>query len=326
MAEPLLAVRGLRIQFDSPGGPARAVDGVDFQVDEGEAVGLVGESGSGKSATALALLRLVPEPPGRYVDGEVRLRGTDLLTLSERQLRPVRGGEIGLVFQEPAAALDPVFSVLDQVAEGIRAHARLTRREARDRAVELLARVGFADAERRGRDYPHQLSGGMRQRAMIAIALSGDPALVVADEPTTALDVTLQAQILNLLARIRRERGVSLLLVSHDLDVVASVVDRVLVMYAGRLVETAPASALLGGARHPYTRGLLAGRPRLEGEVPERLPAIPGRPPDPRDLPDGCRFHPRCEHVVDRCRADVPPLREAGIGHRVACHRFEEIP
>lgn len=325
MTEPLLAVRDLRIHFETPEGPVRAVDGVDLRVDGGEAVGVVGESGSGKSALALSLLRLVPEPPGVYAGGEVRLRGRDLLGLTERELRAVRGGEIGLVFQEPASALDPVFSILDQVAEGIRAHADVSRREARDRSVDLLTRVGFADAAQRGRDYPHQLSGGMRQRAMVAIALSGDPALVVADEPTTALDVTLQAQILGLLDRIREERGTSLLLISHDLDVVASVVDRVLVMYAGQLVETAPASGIFGGARHPYTRGLLSCRPRLDGDVPARLPAIPGRPPDPLDLPSGCRFHPRCEHAIDRCRAEVPELRVAAEDHRAACHRFEEL-
>ncbi len=325
MDEPLLSVRDLRIQFDTDGGPAVAVDGVSFRIHRGEAVGLVGESGSGKSVTALALLRLLPEPPARVTGGEVLLDGLDLLAADERELRKARGGRIGLVFQEPAAALDPVFTIGDQVAEGIRAHHTISRAEARARAVELLGSVGLDDPAERARDYPHQLSGGMRQRAMIAVALAGDPALVVADEPTTALDVTLQAQILGLLDRIRRERGTALLLVSHDLDVVAGVVDRVLVMYAGRLVEELPAARLLDGARHPYTRGLLACRPRLTATRGERLTTIPGRPADPRDLPAGCRFHPRCAHAIDRCRDEIPRLRSSSAGGRAACHRFEEL-
>ncbi len=326
VTDPLLSVRDLRILFDTDAGEERAVDGVSFDIRAGEAVGLVGESGCGKSVTALSLLRLVPEPPGRYADGSIQLRGRDLLGASERELRSIRGGEIGLVFQEPAAALDPVFTIGDQVAEGVRAHAPLTRREARARAVELLDSVGLEDLPPRARDYPHQLSGGMRQRAMIAVALAGDPALVVADEPTTALDVTLQAQILGLLERIRRERGTALLLVSHDLDVVASRVDRVLVMYAGRVVEEAPADRLFQRAAHPYTRGLLASRPRLSAGRGGRLPAIPGRPPDPAAHPPGCRFHPRCESAVDRCRTELPELRAAGESGRAACHRLEELP
>ena len=326
VTDPLLSVRDLRILFDTDAGQALAVDGLSFDVHAGEAVGLVGESGCGKSVTALSLLRLVPEPPGRYAGGSILLRGQDLLGATERELRSVRGGEIGLVFQEPAAALDPVFTIGDQVAEGVRAHAPVTRREARSRAVELLDSVGLEDAARRARDYPHQLSGGMRQRAMIAVALAGDPALVVADEPTTALDVTLVAQILGLLETIRHERGTALLLVSHDLDVVASRVDRVLVMYAGRLVEEAPADQLFQRAAHPYTRGLLASRPRLSAGRGGRLPTIPGRPPDPAAHPPGCRFHPRCEHAIDRCRTEVPELRPGGESGRAACHRLGELP
>ena len=325
MSDPLLDVVGLRVEFHTDLGVVRAVDGLSFHLDEGDALGLVGESGCGKSVTALSLLRLVPSPPGRYRDGVIRYRGLDLLTAEDRELRRVRGLEVGFVFQEPGAALDPVFRIGDQVAEGMRVHLGLGRAEARARAIGLLEQLGFEDAARRADDFPHQLSGGMQQRAMLAIALACDPSLIIADEPTTALDVTLQAQILALLGRIRRERGTSLLLISHDLDVVAGVVDRVVVMYAGRAVEQASASTLFHGARHPYTRALLACRPRLAGSGDRRLPAIPGAPPAPGERMDGCPFHPRCEHAVDRCRAEVPAERPAGEDHVVACHRWEEL-
>jgi len=323
--EPLLQIEGLRVQFETEHGRVPAVDGLTLDIGPGEAVGLVGESGCGKSVAALALLRLLPTPPARVAGGRVVFRGRDVLAMDRRALRALRGGDVAMVFQEPMTALNPVFRVGDQVAEAVRAHQDVSRAEARTRAARLLGDVGIPDPEARARDYPHEFSGGMRQRAMLAMALAGDPALLVADEPTTALDVTVQAQILDLLGTIRRERGTSLLLISHDLGVVADVVDRVVVMYAGRDVEQAPAAALFAEPGHPYTRALLQSRPWLGGMEKTRLPSIPGAVPTGVERPAGCPFHPRCEHAVERCREEPPAVRDAGPGRRAACHRLEEL-
>ncbi|MDT8435629.1 MAG: ABC transporter ATP-binding protein [Gemmatimonadota bacterium] len=317
---PLLAVRDLRVSFRAEGGEAPAVDGVDFSLAPGEALGLVGESGCGKSVTALSLLRLVPEPPGRIQPGSsIRWRGEELLEASPRRLREVRGGGIGMVFQEPMTSLNPVLRVGDQVGEAVRRHTPLRGWAARERVVSLLGRVGIPDPARAADAWPHQLSGGQRQRAMIAMALGGEPALLVADEPTTALDVTVQARILDLLADLRRERGLALLLITHDLAVVARVANRVAVMYAGRIVEEAPAADLFARPAHPYTRGLLRARPD-PARPGAPLEPIPGSVPGPRAWPPGCRFHPRCPHVADRCRTEAPVLRPlSGSDRRAAC-------
>jgi oligopeptide/dipeptide ABC transporter ATP-binding protein len=320
----LLQVRDLRTHFFTEDGVVRAVDGVSFELAAGETLAVVGESGSGKSVTSLSILRLVATPPGRIVGGEVRFRGTDLLRLPESGMRAIRGREISMIFQEPMTSLNPVFSCGDQVAEVVELHERLPRRAARARAIEMLGLVGIPAPEQRADEYPHQLSGGMRQRVMIAMALACRPAVLIADEPTTALDVTIQAQILELLDRLRRELGMAVLLVTHNLGVVAESADRVVVMYAGQVVEQAGVRALFRRTLHPYTAGLLASLPRL-GVEQQRLRAIPGTVPDPADFPSGCRFHPRCPLAQDRCRAEMPPLQAAEHGHDVRCWRVAEI-
>jgi len=314
VSAPLLAVEGLRVAFPAARGRGGARDevevvrGVSFRVERGEMVGLVGESGSGKSVTALALTRLVP-PPGWIAGGRVVFDGRDLSALSERELRRVRGAGIAMVFQEPATALNPVFTIGFQVAEAVRAHRRISRAAARREAERLLELVAIPEPRRRLGDYPHQLSGGQRQRAMIAMALASGPRLLVADEPTTALDVTVQAQILELLARLRSELGLAVLLITHDLAVVAETCERVLVMYAGEIVERAGVADLFARPAHPYTRALLTAVPRLGRRVPRgELPVIPGRVPDPADLPSGCPFHPRCPEVMDVCPRHPPAL------------------
>ena len=305
--QQLLQVENLRLAFDLAGGTVYPVDGVSFSIARGETLALVGESGCGKSLTSLALLRLVP-PPGRIAEGsQITLDGGDLLSLREADMRAVRGGRIGMVFQDPMTSLNPVFTVGDQVSETIRAHRKATAREAKDRAISLLGEVGIPDPGLRYSSYPHQLSGGLRQRVMIAIALAADPELLVADEPTTALDVTVQAQILELLDRLRRDRGMSVLLITHDLGVVAGRADRVAVMYAGQIVETADTATLFREPAHPYTRALFASMPRLD-HARERLSPIPGTVPVPGAWPSGCRFHPRCPEMLQRCPADVPPV------------------
>jgi oligopeptide/dipeptide ABC transporter ATP-binding protein len=313
-APALLAVEDLTVAFPAEGrgasldaSPIPVVDGVSFSVRRGDCVGLVGESGSGKSMTALALLRLVP-PPGRIVGGRVRLAGEEILALPEPAMRRVRGGRIGLVFQEPASALDPVYTIGFQIAEAIRAHRDLSWRAARREAEALLARVAMPDPRRRLDDYPHQLSGGQRQRAMLAVALAAGPELLIADEPTTALDVTLQAAVLALLAELRRELGLAVLLITHDLGVVAEACDRAVVMYAGEVVEEAPVGALFSAPAHPYTRALLAALPRRAAAASGRRPlaVIPGQPPEPGERPPGCAFAPRCPEVFARCAAERP--------------------
>jgi peptide/nickel transport system ATP-binding protein len=327
-AIPLLSVEGMRTRFQTDEGPVFAVDGVSFDVRPGEAVGLVGESGCGKSVTALSILRLVAEPPGRIESGRIRLDGVDLLTLPEPQMRAIRGRRVAMIFQEPMTSLNPVFTVGDQIAEGVRLHERVDRKSARARAIEMLRTVGIPAPEQRVDDYPHQLSGGMRQRVMIAMALACNPKLLVADEPTTALDVTVQAQILELLARLRRERRMAVLLITHDLGVVAETCERVVVMYAGRVVEQAPAEELFARPLHPYTAGLLGSLPAFEtvregrtrsAERP-RLQAIRGVVPALARLPAGCRFRDRCDRAEADCAASEPPLVAlGGPGHMVAC-------
>jgi oligopeptide/dipeptide ABC transporter ATP-binding protein len=318
---PLLAVRHLRTEFSGEDGRFAAVEDLSFTLDEGEVIGIVGESGSGKSVTALSILRLIPEPPGRITEGEILFDGQDLLKIPERRMRRIRGAEISMIFQEPMTSLNPVFTIGDQIIETIRFHERLNRRVARERAIEILDRVGIASPAQRLDDYPHQLSGGMRQRAMIAIALSCNPRLLLADEPTTALDVTIQAQILDLLRELQQTFKMAVVLITHDLGVVAQHVDRVLVMYAGRVVEAAAVEDLFAGAKHPYTEGLLRSIPSLENER-ERLDAIPGTVPSPFALPRGCRFAPRCPYARDACMHVDPPLLEAGLGHGAACIRL----
>jgi oligopeptide/dipeptide ABC transporter ATP-binding protein len=318
MAEPLLDIRGLVTVFPGGQGEWAAVDGLNLAVLPGEMVGLVGESGCGKSLTALSILRLVP-PPGRVVGGRILFQGEDLLTASEARLRQVRGAEISLIFQEPMTSLNPVFTVGRQVAELILAHRRVSRQEAWEQAVEMLARVGIPEPARRARAYPHQLSGGLRQRVMIAMALALGPRLVMADEPTTALDVTIQAQILGLMRRLQEESGAAVLLISHDLAVVAQMAERVAVMYTGRLVEEALVTELFDSPLHPYTRGLLACLPSRARRRGERLPTIPGVVPPLDALPPGCTFSDRCPEVHERCRQEEPALVEVAPGHRVRC-------
>jgi oligopeptide/dipeptide ABC transporter ATP-binding protein len=314
----LLRVRDLRATFVDADGVTRAVDGVSFDLDAAETLGIVGESGAGKSVLALSLLRLV-EPPGTIApESVVDYRGTDLLRLSEPELRRVRGSEIAMVFQDPAESLNPVLRIGDQIVETLRAHRPLTARDARRRAIELLGLVGMPDAERRIDAWPHELSGGLQQRAMIAMALSCEPKILIADEPTTALDVTVQAQILELLAELKRRLRTALLLISHDLGVVARLADRVAVMYGGHIVEQAPAARLFADPQHPYTAALLAAAPPRDRKV-DRLAAIPGTVPSATRWPSGCRFHPRCAHAWERCIEEPPPLLEAGSGHHARC-------
>jgi len=300
------------------GGALRAVDGVSLDVPRGKTLGLVGESGSGKSVTALSVLRLIATPPGRIVSGSIVYGGKNLLELPERELRDLRGNRIAMIFQDPMTSLNPVFRVGEQVAEALRVHGRAGRRAAAQRAVELLARVGIPDPAQRATEYPHQLSGGMRQRVMIAMALACGPDVLIADEPTTALDVTIQAQILDLLARLQRELGMSVLLITHDLGVVAEVCEEVAVMYAGQIVERARTTDLFRAPRHPYTAGLLRSMPRL-GHEGERLEEIPGIVPDLRKLPVGCRFTDRCPRAQAKCRAEAPALALVEPGRPARC-------
>jgi len=319
-----LEVENLRVSFPSGGKAIHPVDGVSFQVDRGETLALVGESGCGKSLTSLALLRLLP-PAGRIEPGSaIRLGGEDVLALEGEALRRIRGKRVGMVFQDPMTSLNPVFTVGDQIAEGIRAHADVSRREARERAVALLAEVGIPDPAARATAYPHQMSGGMRQRVMIAIALSSGPELLIADEPTTALDVTVQAQILEILDRLRRSHGLAVLLITHDLGIVAGRADRVAVMYAGRIVEAATTAELFARPSHPYTRGLFASIPTLTGPR-TRLTPISGNVPSPAAWPTGCRFRTRCPQAMERCSAEPSGVRLTAT-HRSWCWLAEEPP
>jgi len=322
-AGALLSVKNLRTYFYTGDGIARAVDGVSFDIGAGETLGLVGESGCGKSVTALSLMRLI-RPPGRIEPGsEIVFRGQHLESVSEKAMREVRGKDISFVFQEPMTALNPVFTVGDQIAEVVRVHHGGSKHEAWERAVKMLETVGIPSPEQRAHEYPHQLSGGMRQRVVIAMALVMNPTLVIADEPTTALDVTIQAQILELLRELQQRLGMSILLITHDLGVVAETASRVIVMYGGEIVEEARVLELFENAHHPYTEGLLDAMPRV-GHERDRLATIPGTVPPPTAWPTGCRFHDRCPYAWDRCAAEHPPLYSIGEGHVSRCHLADE--
>ena len=317
--QPLLKVADLSVSFRTPRGLVRAVDSVSFEVARGETVAVVGESGSGKSVTALSLLRLIPDPPGRIDRGEVHFDGRDLLKLDDAGIRSVRGDRIAMIFQEPMSSLNPSLTVGLQVAEPINLHRGTPWAKALEQAKVLLEKASIPDAESRLGSYPHQYSGGMRQRVMIAMALACEPQLIIADEPTTALDVTVQAQILALLKQLTRETNSALILITHDLGIVARYADRVIVMYAGRIVETAPARELYANPRHPYTRGLMLAVPRLDDDTERRLVPIDGQPPDLSDLPPGCAFAPRCQHAIEKCRVERPALEPATEQHFKAC-------
>jgi peptide/nickel transport system ATP-binding protein/oligopeptide transport system ATP-binding protein len=318
---PLLSVRNLHTHFLSAGRTVRALDGISFDIGEGEVFGLVGETGCGKSVTALSILRLIPFPPGRIVEGSIRFRDLDLLALSPERMRAVRGKDISMIFQEPMTSLNPVFRNGEQMREVIMLHQGLGKAEAWEAAVHMLERVRIPDARKVAGQYPHQLSGGMRQRVMIAMELSCRPALLIADEPTTALDVTIQAQILRLLKELKAETGSAVLLITHDLGVVAEMCDRVAVMYAGSIVEQAAATAIFESPKHPYTQGLWGAIPLVDQERPS-LAVIPGTVPDLSCLPSGCKFHPRCPHRFAPCDRERPPLIDVGPGHQVACYLY----
>ncbi len=320
MSQMLISVRHLSTHFSTEQGLAKAVQDVSFDIPRAKTLALVGESGCGKSVTALSILRLIPDPPGRIVAGEIQLEGRSLLNLSPRQMRSIRGNEIAMIFQEPMTSLNPVFTVGSQIIEVIRLHQKKTAKEARQTAVEMLSKVGIADPHKRIDEYPHQMSGGMRQRAMIAMALSCTPKLLIADEPTTALDVTIQAQILDLLGQLQRQQQMSILLITHDLGVVAETADQVVVMYASKIAETASVEALFAQPLHPYTQGLLRSLPKMN-ERKDRLEVIGGSVPNPVDFPSGCKFHPRCPIGKNdqRCQTVEPPLKDIQPGRRVAC-------
>ena len=316
----LLTIRNLHTYFFTDEGVAKAVDGVDLELKEGGTLGVVGESGCGKSVTALSVMRLIPDPPGKITQGEILFAGTNLLDLSEAEMRKIRGRSISMIFQEPMTSLNPVFQIGDQISEVLRLHEGMSRREAWDRSIEMLKMVGIPSPERRVQEYPHQLSGGMRQRAMIAMALACSPKLMIADEPTTALDVTIQAQILELINRLQKDKGMSVILITHNLGVIAETAQKVAVMYAGRIVEYAEVKPIFGNPMHPYTQGLLKSIPRLDEDHirKARLEAIPGLVPSLLELPKGCKFSNRCKYVFEKC-GEEPHLIEAEPGHLVRC-------
>ena len=319
MSETLLSIENLRTWFHTPAGVARSVDGVSFSIDAGETLGIVGESGCGKSVTALSILRLI-QPPGRIESGSrIVFEGKDLVSIDDAAMREVRGNRIAMIFQEPMSALNPVFTVGDQVAEVARVHGTGSRRDAWNRAVEMLTLTGIPSPEQRAKQYPHQLSGGMRQRVLIAMALMMNPALIIADEPTTALDVTIQAQILELLSDLQKRLGTSILMITHDLGVIAETTQRVLVMYGGEIVEEASVTMLFDDAHHPYTEGLMNAMPQMK-EYRERLNVIPGTVPPPTAWPAGCRFRDRCPYSWEKCEREHPPLYQIADGHTSRCH------
>lgn len=321
---PLLSVEDLKVYFDTDQGVARAVDGVSYAVDPGKTLGVVGESGCGKTVSALSILKLVPKP-GRYAGGRIMFDGQNLLGYSEERMRSVRGNRISMIFQEPATSLNPVFTIGNQIAEGVRLHMKVSRKEAWDRAIEMLRKVHISSPEKRVSEYPHQLSGGMRQRAMIAMALACDPDVLIADEPTTALDVTIQAQILDLMIEIKERYSAAVIMITHDLGVVAQTCDDVSVMYAGKVVESAPVKTLFADPAHPYTQGLMASIPRRgESGARERLNEIKGVVPRLTDIPRGCPFNPRCPHVMDVCREKEPQLKDVGGGAMASCWLHEQ--
>ena len=322
MQELLLDIRGLRTQFFTDDGLARAVDGVSYSLEKGETVGVVGESGCGKSVTALSVLRLIPDPPGKIVDGEIIFEGTNLLELSSADMRRIRGNDISMIFQEPMTSLNPVFTIGNQITEAVRLHQGLNKKDALDKAVEALKLVGIPVPERRVHEYPHQLSGGMRQRAMIAMALSCNPKVLIADEPTTALDVTIEAQILDLMRTLQDELGTAIIMITHDLGVIAEMARKVVVMYAGKVVEQAPVERIFASPNHPYTQGLLQSLPRVDKDASgakQRLQEIPGIVPSLLNLPAGCKFASRCPSVMPQCKEQEPPLEQVAGDHYSAC-------
>ncbi len=323
MADALLDIRDLKTWFGTDDGMVRAVDGVSLSINRGETLAVVGESGSGKTVTARSVLKLIDMPPGRFMAGQILWRGRDLIPLSAREMDKIRAREIGMVFQEPMTSLNPVYTVGSQIVESLRAHEKLSRKAATDAAIAMLRLVQISNPERRVHDYPHQFSGGMRQRVMIAMALACRPALLLADEPTTALDVTIQAQILDLLADMKAQFGMAVMLITHAMGVVAESAQRVVVMYAGKVVEEAPVEALFADPRHPYTQGLIRSIPRVDAGAHgrARLEQIPGTVPSLLNPPDGCRFAPRCAHVIDACRMAEPALRAVAPDHKAACIR-----
>ena len=321
----LLEIKELATHFYTAEGVVKAVDGVSYDLEEGETLGLVGESGCGKSVSALSVMRLIPWPPGKIVGGQVLFEGENLLELANAGMRSIRGNRIAMVFQEPMTSLNPVLTIGRQLTETLELHLRMNKRSARQRAAELIHMVGIPDAERRLSQYPHQFSGGMRQRIMIAMALSCNPKLLIADEPTTALDVTIQAQILELMKSLCRDFGTALIIITHNLGVVARYADRVNVMYAGKIVERGTAREIYGDPRHPYTLGLLHSVPRLDEPRKQKLDPIEGQPPDLIDLPPGCSFRERCRFAVERCEVEVPPLMDVSSGHSSACWELERL-
>jgi oligopeptide/dipeptide ABC transporter ATP-binding protein len=324
MAERLLEVRGLKTHFFTDEGVVRAVDGVDLYINKGETLGVVGESGCGKSVTALSIMRLIPQPPGRIVQGQIVYNGRNLLDLSAAQMRKIRGKEISMIFQEPMTSLNPVFTVGEQIAEAIRLHEGLGRRDAMDKTVEMLKLVHIPNAERRVKEYPHQLSGGMRQRVLLALGLLLDPQVIILDEPTTALDILTQRAVIDVLRRLKHELGFSMIFISHDLSLAAELADRIGTMYAGRIVELGDVNEIFYRPRHPYTLGLLKAVPTLAGDV-AGLSSIPGSPPDLIHMPSGCKFHPRCPYMVGSCVESEPELFKVGERHVSACFRWQDV-
>jgi oligopeptide/dipeptide ABC transporter, ATP-binding protein, C-terminal domain len=318
---PLLEVKDLQTHFSTEEGIVKAVDGVSFTLNPGKILCIVGESGCGKSITSLSIMRLLNSPPGRIIGGEVIFEGTDLLKLKESEMYRIRGNKISMIFQEPMTSLNPVFTIGNQIMESIMLHCRSGMKEAKEQAIEMLHLVGIPSPEKRIRDYPHQLSGGMRQRVMIAMALSCNPRLLIADEPTTALDVTIQAQILDLMRKLRADLGTSIILITHDLGVVAEMADEVIVMYCGTIVERANAQTLFGRPAHPYTQGLLSSVPNMEADI-QRLPIVRGAVPDPYDMPAGCSFYPRCDYATELCQKEAPPMINLDFDHDIRCFRY----
>jgi oligopeptide transport system ATP-binding protein len=320
--KPILEVKDLKTHFFTEAGTVKAVDGVSFQLKKGETLGIVGESGSGKSITAMSIMRLIPSPPGRIVGGEIIFKDRDLTKTPEKELQKIRGNEIAMIFQDPMTSLNPVLKIGEQIAEAIIFHQGLSKKEAWRKAVKMLEKVGIPQPELRANDYPHQFSGGMRQRAMIAMALSCNPQLLIADEPTTALDVTIQAQILELMNQLKEEYQTAIIMITHDLGVVAELCNNVVVMYAGKPVEITGVETIFEKPKHPYTWGLLSSLPKLEDDYQEKLEPIEGAPPDLRNLPQGCSFVNRCKNAHDKCLEICPPLLEVEQGHFVACHLY----
>jgi peptide/nickel transport system ATP-binding protein/oligopeptide transport system ATP-binding protein len=320
----LIDVNDLKTYFHTEEGTVKAVDGVSFEIYPGETLGVVGESGCGKSVTSLSIMRLIESPPGKIENGEILFDGKDLTKLSQAQMRKIRGNDISMIFQEPMTSLNPVYTVGDQIMEAILIHKDVNKKQAREQAIDMLRKVGIPLPEQRVDEYPHQLSGGMRQRVMIAMALSCDPQLLIADEPTTALDVTIQAQILELMNGLKDQFGMAIMMITHDLGVIAEVSDRVAVMYAGKIVEYTDVNTLYADPKHPYTWGLMHSIPHIEKDL-DRLQAIPGNVPNPLDFPEGCKYNTRCPFATDKCRVDEPEIEEVEDGHHVACWHIDKL-